>query len=109
MDDHHSVNDEMPESPSAYATVLLTHDVGLHARPSVTLTKLAKRFNAQIDVGLSREGPWTDAKSIARVMKMKVPRDSVLHVQAHGADAEAAVQALVVLVQTDFQTGQPNG
>ena len=109
MNDRRTCNDEVQDNASAYGSVLLTHDVGLHARPSVTLTKLAKRFNARIDVGLSREGPWVDAKSIARVMKMKVPKDSILHVQAHGVDAEAAVKALVVLVQTDFQTGQPNG
>ena len=30
--------------------VEITHDVGLHARPSVKLTKLAKRFSARIEI-----------------------------------------------------------
>ena len=49
---------------NAEATVLITHDVGLHARPSVKFTKLAKRFAADIEVAAAAAGPWVDAKSI---------------------------------------------
>ena len=34
-------------SATAAATVLITHEVGLHARPSVKFTKLAKSFRAR--------------------------------------------------------------
>ena len=84
-------------------SVLMTHDIGLHARPSVKLTKLAKRFDARIDLGMSADGPWIDAKSIVKVMAAKAPQDTVLHFQAEGDDAEAAVSALVSLVQNDFE------
>ena len=86
----------------ASGAVLLTHDVGLHARPSVTLTKLAKKFRSRVQIGVAEDGPWVDAKSIAKVMKMKAPKDTVLYFQAQGEDAEAAVSALVDLVETDF-------
>jgi phosphocarrier protein HPr len=33
----------------AQSRVLITHDVGLHARPSVKLTKLAKGFHSRIE------------------------------------------------------------
>ena len=82
----------------------MLHDVGLHARPSVTLTKLAKQFDSRIEIGISDEGPWIDAKSIARVMKMKAPKDTVLHFKASGADAAAAVDALIGLVERDFES-----
>ena len=49
-------------------SVLLTHAVGLHARPSVKLTKLAKTFGAAIELGAGPDGPWIDAKSIVKVM-----------------------------------------
>lgn len=88
------------------ASVLLRHAVGLHARPSVKLTKLAKGFEARIDLGLSAEGPWIDAKSIVKVMATKAPQDSVIYFRAEGADADAAVQALVTLVEGDFQDGR---
>jgi phosphocarrier protein HPr len=88
------------------ASVLLRHAVGLHARPSVKLTKLAKGFEARIDLGLSADGPWVDAKSIVKVMATKAPKDSVIYFRAEGADADAAVQALITLVEGDFQDGR---
>lgn len=89
-------------SQNAAGSVTITHDVGLHARPSVKLTKLAKRFAAQVRIAASEEGPWIDAKSIARVMAAKLPQDTTLHLQAEGEDAQAAVAALVALVEQDF-------
>ncbi|MDB5362472.1 MAG: phosphocarrier protein HPr [Rhodospirillales bacterium] len=89
--------------------MLLTHAVGLHARPSVKLTKLAKTFGASIEFGLSGSGPWIDAKSIVKVMATKVPQNSTLHFRATGQDAGAAVQALIDLVERDFDEGAMNG
>jgi phosphocarrier protein len=86
-------------------SVLLRHAVGLHARPSVKLTKLAKTFGARIHLGLSEEGPWIDAKSIVKVMATKAPQETMLFFRAEGADAEQAVKALVALVEQDFEDG----
>ena len=83
-------------------SVLMRHEVGLHARPSVKLTKLAKNFGARIDLGLSAEGPWIDAKSIVKVMAAKAPKNTVLYFRAEGADAAAALTALITLVERDF-------
>jgi phosphocarrier protein HPr len=83
-------------------SVLLTHEVGLHARPSVKLTKLAKGFASRIELAASEGGPWIDAKSIVKVMAAKAPKDTVLHFRAEGPDAEAAVAALIDLVERDF-------
>jgi phosphocarrier protein len=88
----------------ATGSVFLTHTVGLHARPSVTLTKLAKKFTCRIELGCSDQGPWVDAKSIAKVMKMKVPENTVVHFRASGADAADAVHALMTLVKNDFKS-----
>jgi phosphocarrier protein HPr len=87
------------------ASVLMTHHVGLHARPSVKLTKLAKGFAATLELAASPDGPWIDAKSIVKVMAMKAPRDTTLHFRATGPDAEAALAALVALVDRDFDEG----
>lgn len=83
-------------------SVVITHDVGLHARPSVKLTKLAKGFAAAIEIAGASEGPWIDAKSIVKVMAMKARQHSKLHVRANGPDAEAALAAVVALVARDF-------
>ena len=89
-------------SDTASASVVITHDVGLHARPSVKLTKLAKGFTSTLEIAGSAEGPWIDAKSIVKVMAMKAKQNSTLFVRASGADAQTAVDALIGLVRRDF-------
>ena len=81
---------------------MITHDVGLHARPSVKLTKLAKGFASTLEIAGTAEGPWVDAKSIVKVMAMKAKQHSTLFVRATGADAQAAVDAVISLVRRDF-------
>lgn len=90
---------------TATGSILMTHAVGLHARPSVKVTKLAKTFTARVELATAATGPWTDAKSIVKVMGLKVPQNTVLHFRAEGADAESAVAALVTLVGNDFEGG----
>lgn len=89
----------------AEAQILITHDVGLHARPSVKFTKLAKGFVARIDLALGAEGPWVDAKSIVKVMATKAPKGSTLFLRAEGEDAQDAIEALVSLIKRDFDEG----
>lgn len=96
-------NNNQVDPIQARGSAYMTHDVGLHARPSVTLTKLAKQFDSKVEISVCADGPWIDAKSIARVMKMRAPKDSTLHFQAEGSDAEAAVAAMVSLVEADFE------
>ena len=57
-------------SPRVERSVLMTHEVGLHARPSVKLTQCAKAFAAKIEFALAADGPWTDAKSPVKVMRV---------------------------------------
>jgi phosphocarrier protein HPr len=97
--------DEVSTSALAEATVIITHEVGLHARPSVKLTKLAKNFGARIDLALAESGPWIDAKSIVKVMAAKAPQGSTLFLRAEGEDAQDAIDALVSLVTRDFDEG----
>ncbi len=89
-------------SGQASGSVVITHDVGLHARPSVKLTKLAKGYASAVEIAAAEEGPWIDAKSIVKVMAMKARQNATLFVRATGADAEAAVAAVIHLVQRDF-------
>lgn len=92
-------------SATAEATVLITHEVGLHARPSVKFTKLAKSFAAEVEIALAANGPWFDAKSIVKVMAAKAPKGTLLHIRARGDGAKEAVGALVELVRRDFDEG----
>lgn len=89
-------------SATAEATVLITHEVGLHARPSVKLTKLAKNFPAKVELALDAAGPWIDAKSIVKVMKLKASKGEVLRFRVTGSNAEADLAELVGLVTREF-------
>lgn len=84
------------------ASVVLVNPVGLHARPSVKLTQLAKGFTAKIEIALAADGPWTDAKSPVKVMRVKAPQGAALHFRIAGPDGEAALAAMLALVHDGF-------
>ncbi len=84
------------------ASIVLENQVGLHARPSVKLTQLAKRFAATVEFALEPDGPWTDAKSPVKVMRVKAPKGSTLHFRTKGGDAEGALKAMLDLVAQKF-------
>jgi phosphocarrier protein HPr len=84
------------------ASIELTNEVGLHARPSVKLTQLAKTFDASVELALDPDGPWSDAKSPVKVMRVKAPKGAVLHFRTEGIDEEAALKAMVELVAARF-------
>ena len=94
------------ETVSAETQVKITHAVGLHARPSVKFTKLAKTFDATTEIASTQGGPWIDAKSIVKVMAMKAPEGTMLFIRATGRDAGQAVETLRALVERDFDEGE---
>ena len=93
-----------PDKPEKLytASVRLTNRIGLHARPAIQLTKLAKRFSSQIQIRTAPDSPWINAKSIVKVMAAKVPKDTLLEIATNGEDAQEALQNLVELIQSNF-------
>ncbi len=92
----------MTDSAAALGNAVVQDPTGLHARPAVKLTKLAKTFTAAVEISAGDSGKWVNAKSPNAVMKLKAPHGETLHVRAEGDDAENAVWALVALVERDF-------
>lgn len=83
----------------------ISNRFGLHARPSVRLTKIACRF--QSDVFVCRNGRRANAKSIIHLMMLAAPRGSTVLVEANGPDEESAVAALGALIDSRF--GESSG
>jgi phosphocarrier protein HPr len=100
---------DRPASVKAAGSAWLFHANGMHARPAIKLTKLARRFSSSVAIGVSADGPWTDAKSIAKVMGMKTPSGVMLYFEAEGSDAHEAVTALIALVTADFANADDAG
>jgi phosphocarrier protein HPr len=84
------------------ASAVLVNSVGLHARPSVKLTQCAKGFTAKIELALAADGPWTDAKSPVKVMRVKAPQGAMLYFRVAGSDGETALAAVLALVHDGF-------
>ena len=64
--------------------VLITHPTGLHARPAVKFTKLAKTFPAEIRLRRAPDGDWVDAKSVVKVMGLKFRTGTTVELEAQG-------------------------
>jgi phosphocarrier protein HPr len=91
-----------PEVERAEGEALVRDPTGLHARPAVKLTKLAKGFAAIIRVRAGAGGEWVNAKSPNRVMKLKARHGERVAFEAEGPDAGDAVAALISLVERNF-------
>lgn len=92
----------MPGAATRRVQLTITHPTGLHARPAVKLTKLAKLFDADIRLRGLPAGEWVDAKSIVKVMALKLKSGTVIEIEAAGAGAEEAIAGLAGLVERNF-------
>jgi len=82
------------------------HEAGLHLRPAAMFVQTAAAFGSEIKVrNVTRGTPFRDAKSAMGVMMLGVTHGQVIGLEAHGDDAEAAVQAIKELVESNF--GEP--
>jgi len=85
-------------------TLTITNKLGLHARASAKLTKLASGFESEIF--LSRNGRRVNAKSIMGVMMLAAGIGSDVELEAEGPDERAATDALSALFADKFGEGQ---
>ena len=82
----------------------IVNKLGLHARASAKLTQLAGGFHS--DIWLTRNGRRVNAKSIMGVMMLAAGKGSSVTVEAEGADAEAALAAILQLIGDKFGEGE---
>jgi phosphocarrier protein HPr len=82
----------------------ITNKLGLHARASAKLTQVASGFKCEI--WLSRSGRRVNAKSIMGVMMLAAGQGSTVKIEADGADADAAIAALIKLITDKFGEGE---
>ena len=82
----------------------ISNKLGLHARASAKLTKLAGSFACE--VWMSKGERRVNAKSIMGVMMLAAGLGSQVEVEATGVDEQAALQALTSLIDDKFGEGQ---
>jgi phosphocarrier protein HPr len=84
--------------------ITISNKLGLHARASAKLTKLAGSFRS--DVHLSRNGRRVNAKSIMGVMMLAAGMGSEIEIETVGDDEQAAMDALRALIDGKFGEGE---
>jgi phosphocarrier protein HPr len=84
--------------------IQISNKLGLHARASAKLTKLAGGFKSEIH--LSRNGRRVNAKSIMGVMMLAAGLGSEIEIEAVGDDEQQAMQALRELIDHKFGEGE---
>lgn len=82
------------------ADALIVNRLGLHARPSAKLTQIASQFPCE--VWLTRNGRRVNGKSIMGVMMLAAGQGSSILIETEGAQADAALAALLALVASGF-------
>ena len=86
--------------PVVETSVIITNQVGLHARPARLLVQTAAQFRSQIQL---RHGEKTaNAKSILGVLTLGAVLGDTITLHAEGEDAEEALKILADLVNHKF-------
>ena len=86
------------------STLDISNKLGLHARASAKLTKLAGTFKCE--VFMSRNNRRVNAKSIMGVMMLAAGMGSKVELETDGVDEQAAQDAITALVNDKFGEGQ---
>ena len=86
------------------STITISNRLGLHARASAKLTKLAGSFPCEVH--LSRNGRRINAKSIMGVMMLAAGMGSEIEIETDGDGEQAAMDAIRALIDDRFGEGE---
>ncbi len=89
--------------PERRGEAVVRHEGGLHARPSARVQQAAKAFAA--DIVIEFNGKQANARSVVALMSLGVAENDVVAVAASGADADAALAAVIAVLQTHSGAG----
>ena len=85
--------------------VIVTNELGLHARAAARFVHLAARFASRVRV--ARDARVMDGKSIMGILLLAAGRGTTLTITADGPDERDAIEALATLVQSGFGESSP--
>jgi phosphocarrier protein len=80
--------------------VTITNTIGLHARPATFFIQKANEFKSSI--WIEKEERRVNAKSLLGILSLGIVGGTTIKVIADGTDEQAAVEALVDLVDSGF-------
>ena len=89
-----------PRAGLYFAEVVIPNKKGLHARASAKFVRCAGEFTAKVQV--TREGHTVGGTSIMGLMMLAAGQGHSILIETEGPDALAALEALVILVESGF-------
>jgi phosphocarrier protein HPr len=89
-----------PKADAIIRVMRIVNEKGLHARASAKFVQTVEKFDA--DVRVSRAGETVGGTSIMGLMSLAAARGTDITVEATGADAQAAIDAIEALVAGRF-------
>ena len=99
--------------PTAARDIVVTNKLGLHARPAMQFVDVANGFASTVTVykppaagggagAVAGDGERADGKSVMQMIILAAVEGTPLRIEADGADAGQAVDALAELFETKF-------
>ncbi|MBC7664535.1 MAG: HPr family phosphocarrier protein [Caulobacter sp.] len=85
-------------------TLVISNKLGLHARASAKLTKLASSFKCE--VFMTRNSRRVNAKSIMGIMMLAAGLGAEVELETEGEDEQQASDAIAALLKDKFGEGQ---
>ena len=79
---------------------VVNNQVGLHARPATFFIQTANEFKSSVWV--VKDERRVNAKSLLGVLSLGIVKGTAINLIADGPDEEAAINALVELINSDF-------
>ena len=86
------------------SSISINNKLGLHARASAKLSKLAGSFRS--DIHISRNGRRVNAKSIMGVMMLAAAKGALVTLETSGPDEQQAISAISALFADKFGEGE---
>ena len=81
--------------------VVIKNQVGLHARPATYFIQKANEFKDEIKV--TKDEREVNAKSLLGELSLGITRGSSIKLTAYGETEKDAVEALVALIESNFE------
>ena len=81
--------------------IVVQNQVGLHARPATFFIQKANEFTSSI--WIAKDERKVNAKSLLGVLSLGIVGGTKIRIIVDGADEEAALAALVELVESGFE------
>jgi phosphocarrier protein HPr len=87
-------------SETLRAIAKITNKRGLHARASAKVVEASARFQSEITI--IKDGTRVNGRSIMGLMMLAASLGSEIQVEVKGPDAEAAMTAMLALIDAKF-------